>query len=146
MSKPSSGDAKDVEFRGIPMVIVLSAVTLFIGYPIFLVYQWARELNGLKQEVRHSPQLVLVLSIVTLGIGAIIYECLFAHELERHFRESGRSDAMPNLTIWVAALNGIAVLAGITAVGLPISIACGMGATCLVQGELNKLASRVAPV
>jgi hypothetical protein len=97
-------------------------------------------LNGLAQQVQHSPRLVLVLSIVTLGLGGIIYECIFASELERYFRERGRPDAMPHLVIWVITLNVLAVLFGVTGVGVFIAIQCGMAATCLLQAEFNKLA------
>jgi vacuolar-type H+-ATPase subunit I/STV1 len=141
MSKPATIDAKDVEFRSIPLVVALSAVTLFIGYLIYLWYQWARELNGLRQESRHSPQLVLLLSIVTLGLAGIVYECIFAQELEQHFRAYGRPDSTPHLSTLVIALNVIAILFSLTGVGVFVAIPCGMAATCLVQAEINKLAA-----
>jgi hypothetical protein len=140
-AKPTDADAADVRHRSILLVIVLSAVTLFIAYPIYLCYAWARELNGLLGQVRHSPKLVLVLSIATLGIGGVIYECIFAQELERQFKTLGRTDGMPQLTTWVVSLNVIAIVCGLTAIGLPLTIVCGLAATCLVQAEFNKLAA-----
>lgn len=139
--KPTAAEAKDVECRSIPLVIVLSLVTLCI-YPIYLCYQWARELNGLVQRARHSPRLVVILGIVTLGLAGMIYECIFAHELERHFRERGRADAMPHLTTWVIALNAIGCVLVFTAILFPLAIPCGLAATCLLQAEFNKLAAQ----
>jgi hypothetical protein len=138
--KPAAADAKDVVYRGIPVVVLLWLATLGIGYSIYLCYQWSRELNGLHQQVRHSPRLVLLLSIVTLGLGGIIYECIFANELERYFRDRGRYDSMPNLMIWVIALNALAVACSFTGFGVLVAIPCGMAATCLLQAEFNKLA------
>jgi len=140
MSKQSATDAKSLEYRRIPLVVFLSLATLLVGYQVYLAYQWARELNGLTER-RHSPQLVLVLSIASLGVADAIYECIFAHELERHFRKRGRLDAMPHFAIWVATLNAIAFLSGITGFGLIVAIPCGIAATCLVQVEFNKLAA-----
>jgi hypothetical protein len=140
MSEHSPVYGKVVEFRPISHVVLLSAVTLLIGYPIYLCYRWARELNGLLRERRYSPQVVLLLSIVTLGLAAIAYECLFAQELEQHFREGGRPDALPHLSGWVIGMNVLAVVSSFTVVGVVVAIPCGMVATCLIQAELNKLA------
>jgi hypothetical protein len=142
MSKPSGADLKDVEYRSLPLVVALSAATLFIGYPIYLCYVWAREMNGLDVRKRHSPQVVLILSLATLGVGSLIYECIFAHDLERYFRERGRTDGMPQLSMWVVVLNVLTVVFSLTGVGLLLAIPCGMAATCLLQAEFNKLAQR----
>jgi hypothetical protein len=132
MPKLSATDAKELEYRSIPRVILLIFITLLIGYPIYLCYQWARELNGLLQEKRHAPRLVLLLSLVTLGVGAVVYECIFASELERHFHQRGRADAMPHLTTWIVTLNVICFLGAITGLGAIVAIPCGIAATCLV--------------
>ena len=141
--KPTAADAKDLQYRDILIVVLLSILTLFIGYPIYLCYQWARELNGLAQRVKHPPALVLVLTIVTLGLAAIVYESVFAQELEQEMRSRGRKDATPYLMAWVTALNCIAIIASLTVVGIVIAIPCGLAATCLVQHEFNKLALSV---
>lgn len=138
--KPAAGDAKEVERRDLVMVVLLSLVTLFIGYPIYLCYQWSKELNGLAGQVRHSPTTVLLLSILTLGIAAIVYECLFAQEIAGHMKRLGRKDAMPELGIWVIALNVTAIIMSFTFIGIVIAIPAGMAATCLLQAEFNKLA------
>ena len=143
MSKSPSADAKATEYRSIPIVALLSVATLLVGYQIYLCYQWARELNSLSQGKRHSPQLVLSLSVLTLGVAAVVYECIFAYEVEGYFRERNRPDALPHFALWVATLNAIAFLCGITGIGIIVAIPCGVAATCLVQAELNKLASRV---
>jgi hypothetical protein len=141
MSKPAARDFRNIEYRGIPQVVLLCAETLFIGYPFYLWYQWARELNGLRQEARHSPQVVLILSIVTLGLAGMIYEAIYAHELEQLFSQRGRPDSMPQLAMWVISLNAIAFVLSLTGVGVLLAIPCGLAATCLVQAEFNKLAA-----
>jgi hypothetical protein len=139
-AKPTAADAKDLQYRDILIVVLLSTLTLFIGYPIYLCYQWARELNGVVQRVKYPPVLVVVLCIVTLGLAAIIYESIFAQELEQEMQRRGRKDATPHLMAWVTALNCIAIVASLTVVGILIAIPCGIAATCLVQHEINKLA------
>jgi hypothetical protein len=141
MPKPSASDFRDVEYRGIPQVVLLCIATLFIGYPIYLCYQWARELNGLRQDARHSPRVVLILSIATLGLAGLVYEAIFAHELEQHFSQRGRPDSMPQLAVWVIALNALALVLSLTGAGVLLAIPCGLAATCLVQAEFNKLAA-----
>jgi len=140
MSKPEPSDFKTIEYRGVSRVVLLCVATLFIGYPIYLWYQWARELNGLRREARHSPQIVLILSLVTLGLAGMIYEAIFAHELEQQFSQLGRSDSMPQLATWVICLNALAFMLSLTGLGVLLAIPCGLAATCLVQAELNKLA------
>lgn len=141
-TKPAAGESKDIERRDLVMVVLLSVVTLFIGYPIYLCYQWAKELNGLAGQVRHSPTTVLLLSILTLGIAAIVYECLFAQEIAGHMKRLGRKNAMPELAVWVTALNVTAIIMSFTFIGIVIAIPAGLAATCLLQAEFNKFASQ----
>lgn len=141
-TKPASSDSKEVERRDLVMVVLLSVVTLFIGYPIYLCYLWAKELNGLAGQTRHLPTTVVLVSIVTLGIAAIVYECLFAFEIAGHMKRLGRKDALPELGVWVTALNVTAIIASFTFIGIVIAIPAGMAATCLLQAEFNKLAAK----
>jgi hypothetical protein len=138
----SSAALAPVQYRSQWAVIGLSIVTLFLGYPIYLVYQWSRELNGLHRQVRHSPGAVLALSIVTLGLASVIYECLFAHEISEQLRLRGHKQPLAHLTAWVIGLNAIAALFALTGIGVIVAIPCGLAATCLVQAEFNKLANR----
>src|SRR5688572_29146570 len=117
-AKPGAAEAKDVEHRDILIVVLLSTLTLFIGYPIYLCYQWAREINGLAQRVKHPPLLVLALSIITFGLAAVVYESIYAYDLEQEMRTRGRKDAMPNLMAWVTALNCFAIVASLTVIGI----------------------------
>jgi hypothetical protein len=136
----SSAALAPVKYRGLGAVLGLSIVTLLLGYPIYLVYQWAREVNGLHRQVRHSPGLILLLSIVTLGLAAVIYECIFAQEISEQLRIRGHKQPVGNLTAWVIGLNVLAALFSLTVVGIVVAIPCGLAATCLVQAEFNKLA------
>jgi hypothetical protein len=136
----SSQALAPVKYRSLGAVIGLSIVTLLIGYPIYLVYQWAREINGLHRQVRHSPGVVLALSIVTLGLAAVIYECIFALEISEQLRLRGHKQPLANLTAWVIGLNVAAGVLSLTGVGIILAIPCGLAATCLVQAEFNKLA------
>ena len=141
-AKPTAAEACDVKHRSLVMVVVLSMLTLGIGYPIYLYYQWSRELNGLTQYVKHAPNVVLALSIVTLGLAGLIYEVIFAHEATEHLRRRGHKGDLPNVAVWVGVLNAIAVVFAFTGIGIVVSIPVGIAATCLVQAQFNKLAQQ----
>jgi hypothetical protein len=135
-------EATDVKYRSLVMVVLWSLLTAGIGYPIYLYYQWSRELNGLAQHVKHPPSVVLALSIVTLGLAGLIYEVIFVHEATQHLRRRGHKGELPNVAVWVGVLNAIGVVFAFTGIGIVIAIPVGMAATCLVQAQFNKLAQR----
>jgi hypothetical protein len=133
-----------VAYRSLLGVTLLTLVTCCC-YWFYLAYRWAQEMNRLLVRERYDPTLVLVISICTLGIGGIVYECLFARDLEQLSEAQGLPNRSRNLFTTVLALN---VTAGavclIPIVGPFIGVPLGMWATLLVQHELNKFAVRVA--
>ena len=88
---------------------------------------------------------VLALSIITLGLAAVIYECVFAHEISEQLRLRGHKQPLANLTAWVIGLNVAAGVLSLTGVGIILAVPCGLAATCLVQAEFNKLSLGAYP-
>lgn len=129
-----------VAYRSLVGVTLLTLVTLCC-YLFYLSYRWAQEINGLLRSERYNPTVVLLVSVFTLGIGGIVYECLFARDLEQAAQAQGLTGRFPRLAVTVLTLN----VAGLAALLIPfagpfLALALGIGATLLVQHELNKFA------
>ena len=138
--KLTSADAADVQVRSLPLVAVLSLVTLGI-YSLYLIYQWAREINGLEGRVKHNPTVVLLVSIFTLCLGAMVYECVFAFDAAEAGRRRGLAAQLGSLPTWVIAANGLAFVISLIPFALIIAIPLGVAATVLVQSGFNRLAA-----
>ena len=132
--------SRPVQQRDLWIVGLLSLVTLGI-YNFYLVYAWARELNHLHGEERHSPGVVLLVSIVTLGIAASVFECFFAFDHAKIAEARGRELRTKGLPGVVVALEVAAVILSLTGVGLIIGIPAGVAATVLLQREFNASAT-----
>jgi hypothetical protein len=148
MSKPTASEACEVSHREVGMLILLMVVTLGF-YSLYLLYQWAKEINGLEGYVKHQPWLVLLLSIISCGIAAIIYECLFAVDLAKATAERGIATRRENIVTLVIVLNSVAFATSlIPLVGIIFGAALGTAATAYLQVEMNKLAAHfeAAPV
>lgn len=119
-------------------VVVLTLFTCGI-YGLYLLYRWAEEINVLSGTRRFNPVVVLVVSIVTCMVGAVVYHVLFAFEVERMAAQSGVAGRQASLGAIV-----LSVLVGgilLSFLGVPASLVTGPVAYWLVQAELNKLAS-----
>jgi heme O synthase-like polyprenyltransferase len=123
------------------MVGVLSVVTLTI-YNFYLVYRWAQELNAISGRQRHNPVVVLVISIVTLGIGISVFECFFARDLEAQLEEAQLRPVMHGYATVVIALNVAAIVLTLSVYGSALGYALGVAATILLQLGFNRLAHR----
>ena len=134
-----SREQSSIRRRNLAFVGLISLVTLSI-YTFYLIYQWAKELNGLEGRVKYSPGLMLAISLLTLGAGAAIIECVFAHELEGKARAGSVSGALPFVTVFVAALNLIAWSLSLFTDYWIVGAGAGVMATVLVQREMNLLA------
>lgn len=128
-----------VRHRNLAFVGLVSLVTLSI-YTLYLIYQWAKELNGLEGREKYSPGLMLAISVITLGAGAAIIECVFAYELETKARARHISGTLPFVTVFVGGLNAVAWLLGLFTSYWIVGFLTGTMATVLVQRELNLLA------
>lgn len=136
---PETPDAAPVQVRVPWVVATLSLVTLGL-YNVYLVWAWAREINGLVGARRFNPRIVLVVSLLSLGLGAMIYECFFSLELQKLSERQGL-DA-PSLPPTVIALNVsgfVLTLFGVLAV---IGIPLGVAAVVFMQKRINALAER----
>ena len=138
MAQESSRDSNRIHRRDLALVVILGIVTLSI-YNFYLVYQWAKELNGLEGRTKYNPSLMLIISIVTVGAGAAIIECVFAHEVENHAQTRNIAGATPYLTVFVSGLNIVAWILFFTSYWI-IGIPAGITATVLIQRELNMFA------
>jgi len=125
-----------VRERNLWVVGILSLVTLGL-YNFYLVYVWARELNHLLGKERHSPAVVLIVSIVTLGIGVTVFECVFGFDHARAAEARGRELRTKGLPGIVVALDVAALILSLTGVGMIIGIPTGVAATILLQREFN---------
>jgi hypothetical protein len=143
MTKLSPAEAADVQQRNLVVVAVLSTVTLGF-YSLYLCYQWAKEINGLEGRVKYNPVVVLLVSVVTLCIGILVYECLFAHDAANAARERGLESDRGELPTWVVLANALGVVASLIPFGVLVGVPLGIAATVLVQAQFNRLAA--APV
>lgn len=130
------GDAL-IPRREAVQVVVLTLVTCGI-YGLYLLYRWAEEINVLSGTRRYNPVVVLVASILTCGIGAMVFHIIFAFDVEKTTLRSGVPNRLANLGAIVISLLVGGVL--LSLVGVPASLATGPVAYWLVQAELNKLA------
>jgi hypothetical protein len=134
-----SAKQSPIRRRNLVFVGLVSLVTLSI-YTFYLIYQWSKELNGLEGRGKYSPGFMLAISIITVGAGAAVIECVFAHELEGKARTLTVEGALPFATVFVAVLNVIAWVLGLFTDYWIVGIAAGVMATVIVQRELNLLA------
>lgn len=80
------------EPRSLILLALLSIITLGL-IQFYLMYAWAKEINGLYQEKRHNPILAFIISLITLGLATLVYLPLFVcsveewqldHKVKRH--------------------------------------------------------------
>ncbi len=126
--------------RQLAAVGALSIVTLSL-YNIYLVYAWAKDLNQLLGQPRRNPNTVLILSIVTLGIAPLVFECLYAREVEELARHFGCRLHLRRLATTVLVINVTALILSIIPFGALVGLPLGASATVLLQRELNVFAS-----
>jgi len=138
--KLTASQARDVKHRDIAIFVLLIFVTLGF-YWFYLGYCWAKEVNGLQGRVKYQPWAVLLASVVTCGIAAIVFEILFAFDIGQATESRGVAGRMEQLATWVTALNVVATILSLTTVGVVIAIPLGILASVFIQIELNKLAS-----
>jgi hypothetical protein len=127
-----------ITHRSLGRVVVLNLVTLGL-YGFYLIYQWAADVNGLVGRRKYKAGLMLLISIVTLGVGGAIIEAIYAHEVSSEAKRRHIPDAIPYLVVFVGGLNAIAWALGIFggwAWGL-MSLPIGVTSTVLIQRELN---------
>src|SRR5688500_4317707 len=99
MSASMTASMPNVERRDLVTTTLLLTVTLGL-YSFYLIYQWAKELGPLTGKER-NPGTVLLLSILTLGIAALVYEYVFAAEVAALEQQRFPKQAPSSLPNWV---------------------------------------------
>ncbi len=141
---PPNDDAKPVIQRNPWVVGLLSFFTVSI-YNFYLLFSWAKEINHLYGRPRHSPVVVLLVSILTLGIGACVFECVFAVDLGKLSGQHKVEMSFGSFSSVVIALNVSAVVLCLIPFGVILGFPVGVAATVLIQRELNRFVSPVLP-
>lgn len=126
-----------VERRNLAKLTLLLTVTVGL-YSFYLVYLWAKDLGQLTGKDR-NPITVLMLSILTLGIAALVYEYMFASEAAALEQQRFPKRALSSLPNWVLILNSTSVLCSLTVILLPLALVLGIVASVLVQLQFNRL-------
>lgn len=140
--KLTAAEVADIKHRDITAFVTLNVVTLGF-YWLYVIYHWAKEINGLSGRVKYPPALVLLVSLLTCGMAGLVFECLFAFEVAEAGRKSRITGRNEQLGAWVIACNAIAMLTAlIPFVGLLVALPLGILASSLVQVELNRLRPR----
>jgi hypothetical protein len=127
--------------RELWQVALLSIVTLSL-YNIYLVWRWTIELNRLHGQPQRKPVWVLVLGILTMGIATMIYECLYAREVEDLLQHFGYPRQLAQrLQTRVVVFNVCGLALSCIPFGAIVGIPLGTAATVTLQRELNSFSS-----
>jgi hypothetical protein len=137
--KLTAAEAADILRRDIATFVLLNIVTLGI-YWFYVVYQWSKEVNGLVGRVKYQPIMVLLVSILTCGIGGFVFECLMAFDVAEACKSRGVPSRLAQMPQWVIGLNVASLIACVIPFGVFVALPLGLLASVLVQVELNKLA------
>jgi len=124
--------------RPILRIIIFSIITLGI-YELYLIFIWAKEINYLKKTPHYNAGLILFLSIITVGIVGIIYEIIFARDIEVHTKNASKPYRINNLSVIVIVLDVVGFLLSFTGFLIPLSFILGIATVSLIQRELNLL-------
>jgi biotin transporter BioY len=128
-----------IKYRNIGLVILLSIITLGI-YNLYLLIEWAEEVNSLLGQKKYSPAVVLVVTLLTFCIAGTLFECLFALDIETASRTRNIRGRMNHLGLSVAICNICGFLVSFIPGGLVAAMILATSASILVQNELNKFA------
>ena len=137
MSASMTASLPKVERRDLVSTTLLLAATLSL-YGFYLVYQWAKELGQLTGKER-NPGMVLLLSVLTLGVAALVYEYLFASEAAALEQQRFPKQVPSYLPHWILFLNCASLLCSLTLVLAPLAVVLGITSSVLVQLQFNRL-------
>ena len=136
---PAASDLAWPKRRDLAVFTTLMIVTLGF-YFFYVVYQWAREINGLNGRLKYRPDIVLVVTILTCNVFGLVFETLFAFDVAEHTRARGIPGRIDQLPIWIVLCNVVAIVLCLMPFGCFAGFPLGVLASVLVQAELNRLA------
>ncbi len=119
--------------------VLLMGLTMGL-YSFYVVPQLARGVNHLIQEKKFNSRHVLIIGILTLGLGLSVYEVLLAYALEKNPAYTRGKWKTRNLFLYVLVLNILAWGLAFTPTGLAFagSFAFGVLGTLMIQTEINR--------
>ena len=136
---PAASDLAWPKRRDLAVFTTLMIVTLGF-YFFYVVYQWAREINGLNGRLKYRPDIVLVVTILTCNVFGLVFETLFAFDVAEHTRARGIPGRIDQLPVWIVLCNVVAIVLCLMPFGCFAGFPLGVLASVLVQAELNRLA------
>ncbi len=131
-----------IRYRQVSMVVLLSLITLTL-YNWYLLFQWAKEVNGLYQREKYSPMLVLFLTFLTMGVLGGLFEIFFAFDIKKKMAERKLDEKVTYFPFMILGLNVIAFLFAFIPVMFLLAVICGVTASAMIQTELNRFADCV---
>ncbi len=133
-----SSQSTPVRYRNLWVVGLLSGITGGL-YNIYLAFRWAAEINALAGTRKVNPSVVLLVSALSLGLGVLVFECVFARDLESIAEGHGEVTLITSFSTVIIALNVSAVLLMLSGVGIVLGLPLGIAATVLIQRQFNAL-------
>ena len=130
-------------YRNLWVVGILSGITGGL-YNIYLAFRWAAEINELAGTKKVNPSVVLLVSALSLGLGVLVFECVFARDLESIAEDRGEVSLITGFSTVIIALNVSAVLLIMSGVGIILGLPLGIAATVLIQRQFNALIDPLA--
>jgi len=130
-----------IKKRNIGIVVLLSVVTLSI-YNIYLMGTWANDINYLENRKKHNSIIVVVLGVITLTFALLVWEIVYAYDLQRITANRDVPGRNASLGSFVLILNIVAIAVGLLSGGFAFILSCALEiwAYCLIQKELNLIA------
>ena len=132
--------------RDLGFVVVMCVVTLTF-YGFYWIPKLGEDVNRVIGRTKYRFGIVLLIGILTLGIGLSVAEIMYAYDLQKSERTRQVQRDIRNLGGTVLTLNVIAILLAIFTAGIGLigSIVFGVWATWLIQRTINDLADAEIP-
>jgi hypothetical protein len=131
-----------IQKRDMGLLVLFSVVTLGIYY-VYLMAMWAKDINYLVRRERHNPILVVVLGVATCTLALLVWEAVYAYDLQKITSDRDVPDRNASLGSYVLILNIISMAVAFVSGGFAIILSVGLGiwALCLIQKELNLMSA-----
>ena len=139
----------NIQKRSIAAIILLNFLTFGL-YGFYLTYVWADDINKLSGKKIREPFVTILIGIFTLSVSNIVYEIIFAYEIQKLTLKNKVEGRSRSLGEYVLTLNITANFLTLSkyllnirgpAAILLLFLGRGFGywASCQVQQELNNI-------